>query len=427
MLIDRFSRNVQIGLSSLWAHKLRSGLTTLGIVFGVASVICMLAIGEGLSYEARAQIQRLGSNNIIIRSVKPPATQQVQSTAGPGPSVLQYGLTYADVERIATTVPSVRVIVPSREIRKDIRFYNRSVEGTAVGTVPWYPAITGGRVVAGRFITTTDMRSAANVCVLSRSLVSELGGLHDPLNDVVRVGTDPYRVVGILDTGGPVQAGGPEASSRAGRELYIPLSAARQRFGELIVERQAGSMTMERVELHEAIAQVADSDQVLKTAEVVEVLLKRSHEKRDYEMIVPLQLLLEKERVKRLYNIVLGLMAAISLLVGGIGIMNIMLASVSERTPEIGIRRAIGAKKRDILTQFLTETILLSGLGGLVGILLGVSMPRLITYMTAMTTIVTAWAILLAFGISALVGLVFGYYPALRAANMDPIVALRHE
>jgi len=425
MLIGRLTKNVQLGLSSLWAHKLRSALTTLGIVFGVASVICMLAIGEGLSFEAREQIKRLGSNNIIVRSVKPP--EDTEGQGGGMARSVQYGLTYADVERIATTIPGVRVIVPTRELRKDIWFHGRRVDGTAIGTVPWYPDITGRRLLAGRFITTLDMKGATNVCVLSSSLARELSRVHNPLGGVVKLGDDPYRVVGILESAGRTAPAGSREGDKGEREVYIPLPAARLRFGELIVDRQAGSISMERVELHGAIVQVAESDHVLMTADVVEALLRRFHDKQDYEIVVPLQLLLEKERMKRLYNIVLGLMAAISLLVGGIGIMNIMLASVGERTPEIGIRRAIGAKKRDVLAQFLTETVLLSGVGGLVGIALGVAMPYLITYLTGMSTIVTAWAVVLAFGISALVGLVFGYYPAWRAANMDPIVALRHE
>jgi len=392
MLLAKLGRNMRLGLSSLWAHKLRSGLTTLGMVFGVASVICMLAIGEGLSYEAREQIKRLGSNNIIIRSVKPPEDTQ-----------------------------------PTRQVRRDIWFHGRRVDGFAVGTVPWYPRITGRRVLAGRFITPLDMHLAANICVLTDRLARELGGVYNPLGDVVKLGGDAYRVVGIIESSTSGQPDGTKGAGQSAREVYIPLTAARLRMGELIIQRQTGSISMERVELHGAIVEVDDPDHVLQTAEVVEALLKRFHEKQDYEIVVPLQLLIERERVKRIYNIVLGLLAAISLLVGGIGIMNIMLASVSERTPEIGIRRAIGARRRDVLAQFLTETVLLSGFGGLTGIALGVSMPRLITSLSGMQTIVTPWAIILAFGISALVGLVFGYYPAWRAANMDPIVALRHE
>jgi len=424
MLIWRLTRNIRLGLASLWAHKLRSILTTLGIVFGVASVICMLAIGEGLSFEAREQIRRLGSNNIILRSVKP--SEDTQSTADTS-FILQYGLTYADVERIATTVPGVEVIVPTREVRRDVSFYGRRAEGRVIGTIPWFPKITNSRLIAGHFISSSDMHGAASVCVLSTGLLGRIRGVRDPLHDTVKVGTDYYRVIGIVEGQAAASQGEQGITADTGREIYIPLTTARLRFGEVLMDQRAGSRSMERVELHGAIVRVASSDDVLLTADVINALLKRFHEKADYEMVVPLQLLREKERVKRIYNMVLGLMAAISLLVGGIGIMNIMLASVSERTPEIGIRRAIGAKKRDIMAQFLTETVLLSGFGGLVGVALGIAMPFLITYFSGMATLVTAWAVMLAFGISALVGIVFGFYPALRAAKMDPIVALRHE
>ena len=421
LAITKICRNLKLGLSSLWAHKLRSALTALGIVFGVASVICMLAIGEGLSYEAREQIKRLGSNNIIVRSVRPP--REMEAT-GTGTRVLQYGLTYADAERIATTVPSVEVMVPSREMRKDIWFRGKRVEGQIIGTVPWYPFITDRRVLAGRFLSSADMYGSVNVCVLSSIAAGNIAGVHSPLHDFVRLGRDSYRVVGVLESAGA----GPEAAEgKSQNEVYIPITAARTRFGELIVERSSGSSSAELVELHEVRVRMNDSDDVLPAARVLEALMQRSHDKLDYEMIVPLQLLREKERVKRLYNLVLGLMAAISLLVGGMGIMNIMLANISERTPEIGVRRAIGAKKRDIMMQFLIETVLLSGCGGLLGIVLGVGMARAISRLPEVTTIVTAWSVVLAVGISGIVGLVFGFYPALRAANMDPITALRHE
>jgi len=418
--------NIKLGLNSLWAHKLRSGLTTLGIVFGVASVICMLAIGEGLSWEAREQIRRLGSNNIILRSVRPPREMD-STTTQRRQEVLQYGLTYADIERIASTVPKVEVIVPTREIRKDVWFGGKRVDGHVIGTVPWYLEIANGRLLEGRFINAMDMHRTANVCVLSTGMAKSLSGLSSPLNGFVKIGTSFYRVVGVVEGGGLAVGSGTERAMHGLNEVYIPLTASRLRMGEMIVQVDTGSFSSERVELHSAIVRVHDSADVLGTSRVVDAILKRFHEKKDYEMIVPLQLLQEKERVKRLYNIVLGLMAAISLLVGGIGIMNIMLANVSERTPEIGIRRAIGAKKRDIVAQFLTETVLLSGCGGLVGVALGIGMPWLVTRVTQMHTIVTPWAVLIAFGISALVGLVFGLYPALHAANMDPVEALRHE
>ena len=428
MLTGKIQRNLKLGLDSLRAHKLRSTLTTLGIVFGVASVICMLAIGEGLSFEAREQIRRLGSNNIIMRSVKPPSSASASQSSRPGMiTAVQYGLTYADLERIVSTVPKVEVIVPTREIRKDIWLNERRVSGNVIGTVPWYLETTNGRLIAGRYINSMDMHSAANVCVLNVAAAKNLAGLSNLLGSTLNVGSDCYKVVGIVDSSTPSVGSGQKGEGRTQNEIHIPLTAARQRFGEIIMESSSGSTSMERVELHGAVVRVASSEDVISVSRVIESLLLKAHDKRDYEMIVPLQLLREKERVRRLYNIVLGSMAAISLLVGGIGIMNIMLATVTERTREIGIRRAIGAKKRDIAVQFLIETLLLSGFGGMSGILLGVGLPWLIRTFTEMNTIVTVWAVMLSFCISGLIGVVFGFYPAIRAANMDPIAALRHE
>ena len=186
-------------------------------------------------------------------------------------------------------------------------------------------------------------------------------------------------------------------------------------------------MEFERVQLHQIIVKVDELEQVTETAAILQTMLSLFHKKQDYELVVPLELLRQAERTKRIFSIVLGSIAAISLLVGGIGIMNIMLASVTERTREIGIRRALGAKRRDIITQFLTETVILSGSGGMIGIVIGVTIPFMITKFAHMATIVTLWALLLAFCISAAVGVIFGLYPAYRAANMDPIEALRHE
>jgi len=209
--------------------------------------------------------------------------------------------------------------------------------------------------------------------------------------------------------------------------MYVPLNAARKQFGETLVNQQSGSFEATRVELHEATVKVARLADVIDAARVIGDLLAANHRKVDYEVVVPLELLRQAERTKRIFNIVLGAIAAISLLVGGIGIMNIMLASVTERTREIGIRRALGAKRRDIIVQFLIETVLLAGVGGAIGVTLGIAIPIVITWFAGMKTIVTLWSPLIAFSISAMVGVIFGIYPALRAANMDPVEALRHE
>jgi len=427
MIGFQLKRTTLIGLKSLWVHRLRSGLTVLGMIFGVCSVIAMLAIGEGASYEAQERIKQLGSTNIIIRAVKPPETE---SASDQQQMMLQYGLTYDDAERIATTIPSVDVIAPERHIRKTVWHLSRRTEATIAGAVPWFCRIMNRRIAVGRFIESLDMHTTANVCVLEPHVVETLFPFRDPLGNAVKIGVDYYRVIGVLAPAGS-NASNRNTSTpdmrRGGPGIYIPLTSAKRRFGEVNVKSGTGSRDIERVELHQLVVQVKQPDLVVPTSEIVRTTLERFHSQKDYELIVPLEQLKTAREIQRTYNIVLGSIAAISLLVGGIGIMNIMLATVTERTREIGIRRALGAKRKDIIVQFLTETILLSGCGGIFGVAAGVLIPFLVERFANMKTIVTPWSLILAFGISAMVGIVFGIYPAYRAANMDPIEALRHE
>ncbi|NUM56156.1 MAG: ABC transporter permease [Candidatus Hydrogenedentes bacterium] len=435
---QRLVRTTQLGVKSLWLRKLRSLLTVLGIVFGVCSVIAMLAIGEGLSFEAQEQIRRLGSNNIIVRSVKPPEERR---TTTERTYVVEYGLTYDDIDRIKMTIPSVEILVPSRNIRKDVWNGVQRVDCDIVGTVPWYQEMRNHHIARGRFFTDEEIDDSINVCVLGDGLPDALFPIDDPMGRTVRIDGDYYTVIGVMEpkarqaagtTGGlgelPNQdAAKANSGSGAPFEMYIPLSAAKDRFGETLVQRSSGSFSAERVELHEATVKVKNIEDVVETWHIIAELMERNHKKKDYDIIVPLDLLRQAERTKRIFNIVLGAIAAISLLVGGIGIMNIMLATVTERTREIGIRRALGAKKRDIVMQFLVETVLLSAIGGVIGVALGLAIPFVITYFAELKTIVTFWSPFVAFTISALVGVVFGIYPAMRAANMDPVEALRHE
>lgn len=423
---DHLIRIFQLALKSLWLHKLRSLLTILGIVFGVCSVIAMLAIGEGASYEAQEQIKNLGSQNIIIQSVKPPDEQKISGAAEN--YVLDYGLKYSDLERIRATIPGITIIVPGRIVREYIWNATRRVDGEIVGTVPWYPEMRNQKVVQGRFFSEVEMDYSVNVCVISADTAQILFPISNPIGKEVRVGSTYYRVIGILESQKTTKSSTDVSPQKATvYRIFIPLNTARARFGETILKRRSGSTEVERVELHEVTVKVYDPKMVIPVSQSINALLKRGHKKKDYEIIVPLELLKRAERTKQIFNIVLGSIAAISLLVGGIGIMNIMLATVTERTREIGIRRALGAKRRDIVTQFLVESVMLSGTGGLIGVLFGITIPFMVTAFANMKTIVTLWSPLLAFSISALVGIVFGLYPAIRAAKMDPVEALRHE
>ncbi len=417
------TRTVRLGVRSLMLHKLRAILTTLGVLFGVSSVIAMLAIGEGASAEAQDQIRQLGSQNVILRSVKPAEDQNTTQTT----RVLSYGLTQQDLDRVKDTFPGVRRVVPLRELPEETRFGSRVLRPDVISTMPSYVEVTGRVVSMGRFLNDFDQRSVSNVCVLGHEVARYLFPFQGPVGQRVKIGADYFTVVGTLLP--RVRLGSDRANpgEEITGEVFIPLSTGRKWFGDILVKLRAGSREMEEVQLHEIIVEVGHPENVPMVAAACREMLSRNHDERDYEVVVPLELLLRAEETKRIFNIVLGSIAGISLLVGGIGIMNVMLATVTERTREIGIRRALGAKRRHIITQFLVETVVLSVGGGILGILLGVIIPIAVEHFADMRTIVTPGAPLLAFGISAGIGVIFGLYPAWRAANMDPVEALRHE
>ena len=416
-------RAVRLGLSSLLLHKLRSLLTTLGVLFGVSSVIAMLAIGEGASEQAQEQIRMLGSQNVILRSVKP----QEDLVSNQQTRVLSYGLTRDDLARMRETIPGVRQVVPVRDLPEEVRYQDRALNPRVLATLPEYIEVTGRVVMEGRFISQTDQLGIANVCVLGYEVARYLFPFESAIGKSVKVGADYFNVVGVLLPRVPLGSDPPEPGAEASDELFIPLSTGEKWFGDMLVRVRSGSREMEEVQLHEIIVEVDRPENVPLVAAAARTMLERQHDQRDYRVVVPLELLLRAEETKRIFNIVLGSIAGISLLVGGIGIMNVMLATVTERTREIGIRRALGAKRRHIVSQFLVETVVLSVGGGLAGIALGLAIPWVVERYADMPTIVTVQAPILAFGISAGIGIIFGLYPAWRAATMDPVEALRHE
>ena len=420
----RIGRNIWLGIENLLLHKLRSFLTMLGVVFGVGSVVAMLSVGEGASAQALDQIRRLGSNNIIISSVK--SAEDEQSQANITRSFLSvYGLTYEDHRRIAESFSHIQQVAPVKLTRKDTRLRERSLELRVVGTTPVWFDLVPREVLAGRVIRQADLDKQAPVAVLTEFGARKILATEAVIGQTVRIGSNVFEIIGIVRN----------ASGQAGNiqipdqqvDVYIPLEVMRRYFGDVFTKRTSGSQEREKVELHQVIVQVDDPKCVEAVAAGIERMLDRFHKKKDYVVSVPLALLKQAEATKRTFNIVLGSIAGISLLVGGIGIMNIMLASVTERTREIGIRRAIGAKRRQIIYQFLIETVVLSTFGGLIGLGIGVLIPYLITYFSQMPTVVTLGGILLPLFISMAIGILFGLYPAMNAARVDPIIALRHE
>ena len=426
--MHRFYTTVLLAVRNLSLHKLRVLLTILGLIFGVGSVIAMLAIAEGASLEAQRQIASLGATNIIVRSNKPPNDENPTKQQNNQGFILSFGVTYADYRRIMT-IPSVVSVTPVREFAQKVRRLDREIEGRIVGVDADFLKMTGQHTEDGRFLTDADLFTRANVAVLGSQAAEKLFNYGDPVGKTVRVGEDHYfRVVGVTSFKAPSSGTGSSlAAQDFNRDIYIPLTTNRARFGDVIESEKQGSFTAEKIELSPVTVTVDGMENVKKTASALESLLGQFHTKKDYVITVPLELLEKAAATQRIFNLVLGSIASISLLVGGIGIMNIMLATVSERTREIGIRRALGARRRDIIEQFLIETTVMSSSGGLIGVLMGVGAPPLVSYLSGMPVVIRPWSPIIAFLIAVTIGIVFGVYPARRAAMLDPVEALRTE
>ncbi len=404
--------SVEIGLEGIRSHKLRSVLTALGIIFGVAAVIAMLSIGEGAKQEALEQIQLMGMNNILINDI--PIEDE---ESGAGRSNLSRGLLLEDAVALLMINPLLSMAVPERSVKEQIYFGQESVEATVVGTLPDYERVMAFTPRLGAFFNYQDVTEARRVCVLGAEVRYTLFLFQDPVGERIKIGSQWYTVLGVMEEK-PSAGAGSGISDNLNNNIYIPITAAVKRF-----PRSVFASEIDRI-----ILQVKDSGRIEEAAMIVRNSLSRRHNQvDDFNITIPEALLRQKQQTQRIFNIVMGAIAGISLLVGGIGIMNIMLASVMERTREIGVRRAVGARQRDILSQFLVEAMVLSFAGGLLGVLLGFILTKVIALYAGWRTLVSVSAIILAFTVSAAVGIVFGIYPARQAARLDPIVSLRYE
>ena len=432
---------IKLGLANLGLNLLRSILTALGIIFGVAAVITMVGIGEGKTAQALERIERLGATNIIIRSEPPAEAQNEQRSF-----VNVYGLTYADLRVVENRFAHAANIVPSKEVGSELLRNELRRPSQSYGTVPAMVDVAGLRIESGRYLNDADIEQDTLVAVVGHRIAQEMFPLEDPLGKTLRIDEKSFKVVGVL---APVGLSGGAGSALIGRDLnqdvHIPISTARSVFGDVVVRRQSGSFSGSQVEVAEIYLQSADRESVLQDASLLRRLLEsRRPGLTDVSIIVPYELLENARKSAMTWNLVLGAVAGISLLVGGIGIMNIMLATVTERTREIGIRRALGATRWHVVSQFLVETGVLSVIGGLIGVALGIGLALTLDSVVPMLpevavigeyvppdvelpTLVSPWAVGVAFIIATLTGLVFGIYPALKASTQDPIVALRHD
>jgi putative ABC transport system permease protein len=426
MPLARFLHIFRLGLRNTLLHRLRSFLTLLGIVLGVGSVVIMLAVGEALKYEVIQQLKDLGATNIIVRSVKP---REEDRNTNQRRFMLAYGLTFADLERIRTTIPTITSATPLREFRKDIRYLDRKLDGRVVGVMPEFLHMNGLKLAAGRFIDDLDNARFSNVCVIGAELAETLFPFSEPLGKALHVSEGHhYVVVGVTEHRSPsAGVGSSLAAQDYNRDVYVPFATDKARFGKILMRRTAGAFEAEKIEISQITVGVDRLENVKETAAILQSMLDQYHPQQDVALTVPLDLLEQHEKTQWLFTLVLAAIASISLLVGGIGIMNIMLATVTERTREIGVRRALGAKRRDIAWQFLVETLALSNTGGMLGVVFGIGLAWLITYFFDFRLIIQPWSPVLAFSVSVGVGLLSGIYPARRAAAMDPIEALRHE
>ena len=433
-----FKNLLKSALQSIVTHPLRSLLTGLGVFIGVVSVVWLLAIGEGIADQAEGEIMELGASNLIISSKRPPEEER----SSKGAYFYSYGLTENDYQKISQTVPHISASYPTRELNNRTIFTKAAkTRAELLGCLPNYRSLHNLVLTKGRFISEEDNYDGAEVCVLASSLAKTLFPFGDSLGKPVNIGGNLYTVIGeVAPRTNLNDSGGLGFKELFEDNVYLPLATHWSKIFDYYYRGYDGSNLISKITLT-----IDDQGKLLSVAQMIRDLLQNDHGIEDYQVTVPLELMEQAERAKMTFVALMGLVAGISLFVGGVGIMNIMLATVTERTREIGIRRAIGAKQSDIILQFLAETIVLTGMGGMVGILAGLLCePAYSTILEFMETlaptlyqslppsmqgmepVLVPWSLPLVFGVAVLTGVIFGLYPARKASQMDPVEALRH-
>jgi putative ABC transport system permease protein len=414
---------LKIALFDLSLHKFRSALATIGIIFGVASVEAMVSISQGAQSEALSHIAVLGIDNLIARSVKPSIADAPENNDNSRRYVLSYGLLRQDLEHCRKTFPGIRYAIGARNMRTQLYTESgRELDVSVVATEPDYLPFTRSRMSRGRFITPIDQAQYAQVAVLGMKAARKIFSYGDPLDQFVQIEGNSYRVVGLLENAADLKdSGGDDVSN----QVFIPLATAQASVGDFSRQQSAGSFEATSIELDTIGLQLDNSADIPATAARLEHYLAETHKQKDFQLLVPLELLRQKEATQHIFAVVMASIAGISLLIGGIGIMNIMLANIFDRRKEIGTRRALGARRADILWQFLVEASALTTAGGVAGVGVGYLLAKAISHYAAWPTIISPVAIVLGLGISSLTGILFGLWPARQAARTNPIEALR--
>lgn len=445
--IQRYGHDVISGLEAIFTNKVKSFLTALGIIFGVAAVISMLAIGNGAQKEILDQIKMVGVNNIIVTPTET-SIDENQDEGGSAEGVnistkkFSKGLTLLDAKAIEEVLPTVSKVSPVIDFNYSAILNGKSKPVVLEGVTNAYFELFEINLSSGEFFTDQQSENGIPVCIIGDNIRNVFFNQEDPIGKNIKCGQTWLKVIGVIERRDFTASASDEMGiSSTDNKIFIPAKTMLMRFKnrslvradeveELMSSRNGESTSNGKENLNQLdkiIIQVGETEHLSSTAEVIRrMMLRRHNELYDFEVTIPELLLKQQQRTKKIFNIVLGVIAGISLIVGGIGIMNIMLASVMERIREIGVRQALGASQKDIIVQFLSESTIISVSGGIIGILLGVALSKTITAIFDIRTIVSVFSIFISFGVSVFVGVIFGYVPAKRAAEQDPVNSLRY-